>query len=144
MRRGYLVILLLLVAALVCLAEDQEKAVKQLRMITAMSRDETARAIVSRTFADVFKLERPQLIAERKSMGLNYGTLFLVHELSLSGSNMAQVAAQFRQHKNMFEIANASGADWKRIAADASTPLGKSYQQTRENIAITHGDTPTR
>ena len=216
MRRGCLVVFFLLVAAVVSLAEDQEKAIKQLRMITAMSRDETARSIVSRTFADVFKLERPQLIAERKSMGLNYGTLFLVHELTLSGSNMAQVATQFRQHNNMFEIANASGADWKRIAADAkkmngrisdniykhflhqkpdkerdlldhynpaadlvradvdctpeeiqraqteyifrrnlaaprtdgaanpSTPLGKSYQQTRENIAITHGDTPTR
>ena len=119
MRRGCLVVFFLLVAAVVSLAEDQEKAIKQLRMITAMSRDETARSIVSRTFADVFKLERPQLIAERKSMGLNYGTLFLVHELTLSGSNMAQVATQFRQHNNMFEIANASGADWKRIAADA-------------------------
>ncbi len=216
MRRGYLVILLLLVAAAASLADDQEKARKQIRMITAMSRDETARSIVSRTFSDVFKLERPQLIAERKSMGLNYGALFLVHELTPSGSSMAQIAAQFRQRNNRFDIVNASGADWKRIAADAkkmnarisdniykhflhpkpdkerdlldhydpavdlvradvdctpeeiqkaqteyifrrnlaaprtdgaanpSTPLGKSYQQTRENIAITHGDTPTR
>ncbi len=28
-------------------------------------------------------------------------------------------------------------------AADRSTPIGKSYEQGREDIAITHGNTPT-
>jgi hypothetical protein len=39
---------------------------------------------------------------------------------------------------------------WRNLAAprsddpaDRSTPLGKSYEQSREDVAITHGNTPT-
>jgi hypothetical protein len=88
-------------------------------MMTAMSRDDTARAIISRTFSDVYKVERSQLTAERKSLGLNYGALFLAHEMVLSGSSTQDISAQLRLHKTMAEIANASRADWKRIASDA-------------------------
>jgi hypothetical protein len=61
--------------------DDLPKAEKQIRMITVMSRDHIARSIISRTFADTFNVQRSQLVAERKSLGLNYGGLFLVHEL---------------------------------------------------------------
>ena len=59
MRVLYLTILLLGAAVLPALADDQEKAEKQIRMMTAISRDDTARSIVSRNFADVFKIQRP-------------------------------------------------------------------------------------
>ena len=119
MRRGCFVVFLALFTAATALADDQEKAEKQVRMMTAMSRDDTARSIVSRTFADVFKIERSQLIAERRSMGLNYGSLFLAHELVVSGSTMQEIAAQLRVHRTIFEIAGASRPDWKRIVSDA-------------------------
>jgi len=120
MRRGCVVLFFAVVAAAApALADDQEKAEKQVRMMTAMSRDDTARSIVSRTFADVFKIERPQLVAERRSMGLNYGSLFLMHELIASGSNLQEIVAQLRLRKTMFEIANTYHTDWKRIVADA-------------------------
>jgi len=119
MRRGCFVVIFALVAAVVALADDQEKAEKQLRMITAMSRDDTARSMISRAFADVFKIERSRLVAERKSMGVNYGTLFLAHELAASGSSMQEIAAQLRTRKTIFEIAGAYHADWKRVVADA-------------------------
>lgn len=119
MRRAswYLAALLAIVGC--AWASDQEKAEKQIRMMTAMSRDETARSIISRTFADVFKMQRPQMVAERKNLGLNYGNLFLAHELVFSGTRMEQIAQQLRARKSMLDITNASNADWKRIASDA-------------------------
>jgi len=119
MRALYLAILLLAPAAIPTFAADQEKAEKQIRMMTALSRDEVVRSIVSRTFADVFKVPRSQLLAERRSLALNYGSLFLAHELVLSGSSMQQISAQRHGNKTLVEVANASGADWKRIEADA-------------------------
>ena len=214
MRALYLAILLVVAAALPALSDDQEKAEKQIKMMIALSRDDTARSIVSRIFADVFKVQRPQLVAERKSLGLNYGSLFLAHELALSSSSLQQLSQQLRAKKTLPEIANSFSADWKRIASDAkkmndrinngiykhflhaeadkqreledhyvaaadliradaestpdeilkaqanyifwrnlaapksdqaadrSTPIGKSYEQGREDIAITHGNTP--
>jgi len=70
----------------------------------SMSRDDIARSVIGRTFADTFKAERPQLVAERKSLGLNYGGLFLAHELMQSGSTIEQIAAQFRARKNIVDI----------------------------------------
>lgn len=119
MRALYLAVLLLAPSAIPALASDQEKAEKQINMMTALSRDEIVRSIVSRTFADVFKVPRSQLLAERRSMGLNYGSLFLAHELVLSGSSMQQISAQRHANKTLLEIANSSSADWKHIEADA-------------------------
>jgi hypothetical protein len=176
-----------------------------------MSRDDTARSIVSRTFADAFKIDRAQLVAERKSLGLNYGGLFLAHQLTTPGTRIQEIAVQLRGRKSFRDI---GGADWKRIAAEAkkmnnrindsiykhflhskpdeerdklehynpsadliradgdatseeilnaqkqyvfwrnlaapmsdnpadrSTPTAHGYEQTREDIAITHGNTP--
>lgn len=119
MRALYLAILLLAFSASPALAADQEKAEKQINMMTALSRDEIVRSIVSRTFADVFKVSRSQLLAERRSLGLNYGSLFLAHELVLSGSSMQQISAQRHANKTLVEVANSSSADWKRIESDA-------------------------
>lgn len=100
-------------------AADRDKAEKQIRMITAMSRDETARSIVSHALADTFNVSRPQLVQQRKTLGLSYGNLFLARELAGSGAKFEDIAAQLSLHKTVPEIAAASHADWKRIAADA-------------------------
>ncbi len=114
-----LAIFLITATAGTAFADDEQKAEKQLRMMTAMSRDDTARSIISRTFADAFKMARPELVAERTTVGLNYGSLFLAHELISSGSSMQQIAAELRTRKTVLEVAKSSGVDWKRIAADA-------------------------
>src|SRR5215467_16120733 len=119
MRRSVVCAAFLLAFSAVGFADDQEKAEKQIRMITAMSRDDIARAIVSRTFADSFKLQRTQLVAERKSLGLNYGNFFLARELVQFGPSMEQIAAQLRAGKNILDIARDSHANWKRIALNA-------------------------
>ena len=119
MRRPVLWAAILVALAASAFADDQEKAEKQIRMITAMSRDDIARSIISRTFADTFKVQRPQLVAERKSLGLNYGGLFLAHELMLSGSTMEQIVAQLRVRRNIVDVASTARPDWKRIASDA-------------------------
>jgi len=123
-------------------ADDQQKVEKHVRMMTAMSRDDTARCIVSRTFSDVFKVDRLQLVAERKALQLNYGALFLAHELVLNGASMEQVAARLREHKTMMEIVRASSADWKRIASDAKKMnsriddnIYKHFQHAEPDIA---------
>lgn len=119
MRTLPLAILLILVATLPALADDQEKAEKQIKMMTALSHDEIVRSIISRTFTDVFKISRAQLLAERRSLGLNYGSLFLAHELALTGSSMQQISAQLRANQTLLDVANSSSVDWKRIASDA-------------------------
>ena len=67
----------------------------------------------------MIKVERPHFVAERKSLGLNYGGLFLAHELTQSGSTMEQIATQLRARKNIVDIASTAHPDWKRIASDA-------------------------
>jgi hypothetical protein len=129
MKRTWLVLVLIFAFAASGLAQvqkrgqkkskDEEKAERQMRMMTALARDETARGVISRTFSDVFKIERSQLVAERQALLLNYGDLFLTHELVLCGVQMTHVATELHAHKDVFEIADSSGADWKRIAADA-------------------------
>lgn len=119
MRRVALYAAILLFCTAIVHANDKEKAEKQIRMMTAMSRDDTARSIISRTFADSFKIKRPQMIAERRNLGLNYGCLFLAQELLQSGAQMDQIVDQLRAHKSMMDITNSLNGDWKRIAADA-------------------------
>ena len=119
MRALYLAILLIAPSVISARADDQEKAEKQIRMMTATSWDDTGRSIVSRIFADVFKVPRSQLLAERRAQGLSYGSLFLAHELISSGSTMQQISLQLRANKALLAIANSSNADWKRIKSDA-------------------------
>ena len=119
MRAVYLTILLLASTGLAALASDQEKAEKQIRMMTALSRDEIVRSIISINFADTFKLPRSKLLAERRSMGLNYGSLFLLHEMVSMGLDMQQISLQLRSKKLLVEIASSSTIDWKHIQSDA-------------------------
>src|SRR5690349_276077 len=125
MRQAVLCATILISLSSLVYADDKDKAEKQLRMMTAMSRDDTARSIISRTFADAFKMERPQMVVQRRNLGLNYGSLFLAQELMQSGAQMNQIVEQLRARKSMVDITNTLHGDWKRIAADAKKMNGR-------------------
>jgi len=99
--------------------DDQQKAEKQLRKITALATDPTGRRVVSITVADTLGARRPALVMERRAMNLNYGHLFVAHVLLKNGAKMEDIAAQLKARKNIAQIANEQHADWKQIAADA-------------------------
>lgn len=119
MKSACLTVLLLAGFVLPAMAGDRDKVEKQIRMMTAMSRDQTARAVVSHTFSEVFKIPRSQLVHERQSLNLNYGSLFLEQELLSSGARLEEIASQLAAHKTVLEIADTSHADWSRIVSDA-------------------------
>ena len=100
-------------------ADDQQKAERELKKVTAMACDVSARAIVSRTMADMLELKRDQLVRERRAMNLNYGLLFLAHELNAKGMAMLPIALQLQQHKTLLEIANDQRVDWKLVLGRA-------------------------
>ncbi len=110
---------LALASAVSLFADDQQKAQKQVSKLTAMATDATGRRIVSMSMSDLLRVKRPQLVQERRDMGLNYGSLFIIHELAAGGANMADVATQLKAGKNAFQAAGQQHVDWKRIATDA-------------------------
>src|ERR1700758_3096363 len=113
---------LVALAAMVCatpaFADDQQKAEKQIRRITAMASDVTARAIVSRTLSEMLHVKRDQLVRERRAMNLNYGAVFLAHQLTIKGTKMLDIALQLPR-EDIYQIANAQHADWKQVTAEA-------------------------
>jgi hypothetical protein len=111
--------LLLTVSAVTAFADDQQKAEKQIKKIAAMACDVNARAIVSRTMADSLNVKRDQLVRERRAMNLNYGHIFLAHQLTAKGGKMLDIALQLSKRKGIYEVANDQQADWKQIGAEA-------------------------
>jgi len=99
--------------------DDQQKAEKLLHKVTAMATDATGRRVVSMSVADMLGAKRPDLVNERRTMGISYGDLFLAHTLVKSGAKMEDIAAQLKAKKSMADIANDQHADWKQIASDA-------------------------
>jgi hypothetical protein len=99
--------------------DDQQKAEKQLHKITAMATDATGRRVVSITVADALGAKRPDLVMERRRMNINYGDLYIAHQLVKLGMKMDEIAAQLKSGKKMADIANAQHLDWKALAADA-------------------------
>lgn len=115
--RSVTITLLVLIAP--AFGDDQQKAEKQLRKVTAMATDGTGRRVVSITVADALGVKRSDLVMERRDMNVNYGDLFVAHTLAKSGAKMEDIAAQLKAKKSMGDIANAQHADWKQIAGDA-------------------------
>ncbi len=111
--------LLILILPISAFGDDQEKADKQLHKITALATDATGRRVVSATVADALVSKRPDLVAERRSMNVNYGDLYVAHVLVKSGAKMDDIAAQLKAGKKMGQIAGEMHADWKQISADA-------------------------
>ncbi len=124
-RVGFLVVLSAALSAVPAFSDDQQKAEKQLRKISAMATDVSARSIVSRSMSDMLKVERNQFERERRAMNLNYGCLFIAHELTAGGMKMLDVAMRLQAHQTIFQIANDQHVDWKKIADDAKKLNGK-------------------
>src|SRR6201987_3793629 len=103
---GILLVLAAALSAVPAFSDDQEKAEKQIRKVSAMATDVNARSIVSRSMSDLLKIERNQLERERRAMNLNYGCLFIAHELTASGMKMLDVAIRLQAHQTIFQIAN--------------------------------------
>lgn len=119
MRHPSLVLAFVVVSSLVVLADDQQKVDKEIRRINAMAWDSTARSVVNRSVSEMLKVPRAQLVNERLELGLNYGWLFVAHELALSGSNMKDIAASLKGGKSIMQISTENNANWKQIAAEA-------------------------
>lgn len=105
--------------------DDQAKAEKMLHKISAMATDATGRRVVSMTVADTLGAKRSDLVNERRTLGLNYGDIFLAHTLVKNGAKMEDIATQVKAKKSMADIANEQHVDWKQIAGDAKKLNGK-------------------
>lgn len=115
----YLPIILALSVSLPALADDQQKAEKQVNKVTAMATDATGRRVVSMTVSDSLNMKRPDIVQERRETGLNYGHLFIAHQLAANGAKMSDITSQLKAGKNIYQIGNDQHANWKQIAADA-------------------------
>jgi hypothetical protein len=123
-----LVFALALLLSLPALANDQQKAQKELNQITAMARDLTARNIVNLTLSQTVNVSRVDLAKQRLETGLNYGSLFLAHELIKGGATLPDISTQLKAGKKIQDIANDRHVDWKAIASDA-----KKFNSTVDN-----------
>ena len=70
----FIVTILVMAVALPVVADDQQKAKKQINRIIAMATDSTGRRIVSMTISDALGVSRRELVRERRQTGLNYGS----------------------------------------------------------------------
>src|ERR1700757_5538512 len=118
-RICFFLVLAAALSAVPAFSDDKQKAKKQIRKISAMATDVNARSIVSRSMSDMLKIERNQLQRERRAMNLNYGCLFIAHELTARGMKMLDVAMRLQAHETIFQIANEQHTDCKMIGDDA-------------------------
>jgi hypothetical protein len=100
-------------------ADEQKNAEKQLHKVTAMASDATGRRVVSSTVADTLGVKRPDLVMERRTMNINYGDVYVAHQLMKQGMTADDLAAQLKSGKKMADIANDRHLDWKQVGADA-------------------------
>jgi hypothetical protein len=119
-----LIVLVAIAVALPAFADDQEKAQKEIKKITAISTDNNVRSVVNLSVSETFNVKRLDLVKERADMNLNYGGLFLAYQLVAGGAKMEDIAAQLKAGKNIFDIANDQHANWKQIN-DAAKKLNK-------------------
>lgn len=115
----WIAIILVFAAALPAFCDDQKGAEKQIAKIKAMAWDQTAREAVNKSVADTFKVDRNQLIQARRLMNLDYGSMFLLQEVSATGVSMDELAGEIKSGKTAAQIANEHKVDWKKIQADA-------------------------
>lgn len=119
MRSFFLMGLVAIAVATPSFADDQQKAEKQLRKLTAMATDATGRRVVSMTVADALQVKRMDLVLERRMMNLNYGDLYLAHILEKRGAKMEDIAAQLKAGKSIGQVASEQKLDWKQMADEA-------------------------
>jgi hypothetical protein len=131
--------------ALAALADDREKATREIKGITSISVDANMRSIVNRTMADMLKANRLDLVKERQRMNLTYGDLFLAQQLAASGVKMDDIAAQLKPGRTIFDI--ASHANWKEINSEAKKlnkkideNIERYFSDTKKQTALNQGD----
>ncbi|HLH08534.1 MAG TPA: hypothetical protein VKW78_14940 [Terriglobales bacterium] len=113
-------ILLVLAAAVPAFSDDQKNAEKQIAKIKAMAWDQTAREAVNKSVADTYKLDRNQLIQARRLLNLDYGSMFLLENISATnGVSMDELGAEIKNGKTAVQIANDRKVDWKKVQNDA-------------------------
>jgi hypothetical protein len=117
---------LLIASGILAFGSDQQKAEKRLRRISAMAVDSTARAIVNQTMAEAVHAKKIELMRQRHAMNLNYGSLFIAHQLTAAGAQMLDIALQLESGKDIVQIANERNANWKLIA-DAAKQLNDRH-----------------
>jgi hypothetical protein len=105
--------------SVVASSDDRQKAETQVRKITAMATDKVGRQLVSMSIADTFKVPRPAMVMLRRQMSLEYGSFFVAQELVVGGAILADIAAELKAGKSVWQIGDERRADWKKIAADA-------------------------
>jgi len=120
-----LAVLVALCVALPAVADDQQKATKELNKVTAMASDPIGRTVVNLTLAETFSVKRPDLVLERRDTGLNYGSVFVEYELIAAGAKKEDIAAKVKAGKDIFQIAGEHQANWKQILDDAKKLNGK-------------------
>ena len=126
MRRSACYLLLVIsVTISAAFSDDQEKAEKQARKITAMAVDNTCRSMVSMSMADKLKIARPTMVAERRRMGLDYGSFFVARELLAGGAQMTQLVSELKAGKTVWQIGNQLHANWGQIAGNAKKQNSK-------------------
>jgi hypothetical protein len=140
-------VVLLALAALPAFADDQEKAQKEIKKVTAISADANMRGIVNKTVSEMLNVKRLDLVKERKDLNLNYGGIFLAHQLTAGGTKMEDIAAQLKGGKNIFDIANDQHANWKQINSEAKKlnkkiddNIGKWFQNPKKETELDQAD----
>jgi hypothetical protein len=136
-----------LALAVTALADDQEKATTEIKRITSISVDANMRSIVNRTMADMLKVNRLDLVKQRQELNLNYGALFLAHQLTAGGAKMEDIAAQLKAGQKISDIASASHANWKQINSEAKKlnkkideNIEKYFTDTKKQTALNQAD----
>jgi hypothetical protein len=125
----------LLLVASPAFSDDQQKAQKEINKITAMATDFDGRRVVNLSMAEMFKVPRPSLVAQRGQTGLNYGNLFLVQELEQSGVTPADIATKLNSGSKISDIANQQHIDWKRVGEDGKK-LNAAIDQNLYNFFL--------
>jgi hypothetical protein len=120
----FLIVIVALAVAFPAFGDDQEKAQKEIKKITAIATDANMRWVVNLSMSEMLNVKRLDLVKERQETNLNYGGLFLAHQLTAGGAKMEDIAAQLKAGKNIFDVANDQHANWKQIA-DAAKKLNK-------------------
>jgi hypothetical protein len=106
---------------------DRDKAETRLRIISAMTVDSTARAIVNQTMAEVVHAKRIELMRQRHAMNLDYGSLFLAHQLKAEGAAMLDIAIELQSGKGVVQIADERQVNWK-LVANAAKQLNEKIE----------------
>jgi hypothetical protein len=131
--------MLVLVTVLPAMASDQDKARKELDKITAMAADATGRRIVNSSMAQTLNAKRFDLLMERRNHNINYGSLFLMHQLAANGAKLDDISARLKSGKNIYQIADEQKVDWKKVAEQAKSMNEKIDKDLFDHFA---GTTP--